>query len=100
MTRGSINWVQTLGWVRQPRRGNRSEQRDDFGLSVTAGFFQNAAQLLEDRIARDAAIRGYVCHGFAGGKTAGDAGLGRREIEQRLHELDRRRLRQSYGSQH
>jgi hypothetical protein len=70
--------------VCQPRRGNPCEKRDDIGLTVAAGLFQNTADVRSDCVRRSAASGGDALHGFTGGEAPGDAGLGRREIEQRL----------------
>ena len=70
-----------LDRARQPRRGNRGEKRDDVGLPVAAGLFQNAAHMRADCVRGNAAIGGNVVHGFAGGETAGDARLGGRQIK-------------------
>jgi len=54
-----------LDRMRQPRRGNRGQKRDDVGLPVAAGFFQHAANMRADGVRGRAAIRGNVVHGFA-----------------------------------
>jgi hypothetical protein len=41
------------------------EERNDFGLTVTGGFFEHAAQLPADRAARDTAGGGDALHGFS-----------------------------------
>jgi hypothetical protein len=86
----------TSGRVRQPRRGNRGQKRDDVSLPVAAGFFQHAAHMREDRIARDAAIRSDVFHGFAGGESAGDARLAGLAALSRESRPARRRSGQKY----
>ena len=87
------------GRARQPHRRNRREKRDDVGLAVAASFFQDAADVRADCVRRSAAVNGDVFHGFAGGKKAGDARLGRGQIEQGLNEFDGRRLRHCDGRQ-
>jgi hypothetical protein len=76
----------------EPCRGNRCEKRDDVDLPIAAGFFQNAANVRADGVLRHAPGRGDGLDRFSGGEITGDARLGRCEIEQRLHQLNRRGL--------
>jgi hypothetical protein len=78
------------------RPGDASQQRDHFGLAIAAGFRQHPANMGPDRVQRNAAIRGDVLDSFARRKTACDPRFGRRQIEQRLHQLDGRCLRSRY----
>jgi hypothetical protein len=93
-------WRCLLGLARKPSRGNRGEKCYDVDLAVTAGLFQHAAHLGSYRIRGSSAVGGDVVDGLAGGETARDARLGGRQVEQRLHQFDRRRSGQRHGGQY
>ncbi len=57
--------VAGLAQVGQPDRRNSRQQRDDVGLAIAAGLFQNAADLRADRVRRYAVVQGDVVNGFA-----------------------------------
>jgi len=77
--------------------GDPRQERHHFDLAIAARLLQNATHVSPYSAQRNAAIRSDVLHGLARRETARDARFSGRQIEQGLHELDRRRLRRRYG---
>jgi hypothetical protein len=83
----------------QARCRETGEQRDHVGLSIAAGLFQNSAHMGSNCIFGRAGARGDLRNRLPLGQIAGHSRLGRREVEQRFHDRQRRSVWGRQGSE-